>query len=174
MANCCVNLSGSSCPVYNGYNQQIGELGNREFFTLIGMQGSLSAIYFMGPSGGMMQGYLQNPPAGVITGIVSRPYRTNVNPGDGQRYTAFIMRSQMSLYDYSGNIVGSVAAGKMVLCKTDLAGSSMYYLKAINYAERRAGGWEPMYESASRPYGFVDTGMRSSTGGNNIALYGSW
>ncbi len=63
---------------------------------------------------------------------------------------------------------------KMVLCKTDLAGSSMYYLKAINFAEKRAGGWDPMYESASRPYGFVDTGMRTNPNWNGIALYGSW
>ena len=171
IGNCCVNLSGNSCPVYDSANQKIGDIMPREFFTLIGNEGSLTAVYFMGPSGGMLTGYLHNPPAGVTTGIHTHPHSTvTIN---GYTYKAFIMRNQMNLYNCAGNIVGSVAAGKRVLCKTSMAGQSMPYLKAINYAEKRAGGWDPMADSTGE-FGFVDTGMRINTGGDTISLYGNW
>lgn len=51
VGDCCVNLSGRNVTVTDGNNRTIGELMNREFFTVIGAEGSLVAIYFLGPSG---------------------------------------------------------------------------------------------------------------------------
>lgn len=161
---CCVNLSGSSCPVYNASNQKIGDIMPREFFTLIGGEGSLSAIYFMAPSGIMTTGYLQAVPASVLSPITLRPYGSVTL--NGITYKSFIMRSQQNLHASDGRIVGSVAAGKRVLTNDYYSGASMYYLKSIAYAEKRTGGWDAV--------DFVDTGMRNGTGPDNIALYGSW
>lgn len=174
MANvekCCVNLSGRSWPVYDGQNVKIGELEPREFCTYEGYEGSLSAIYFMRPSGAMDIGYLVAPENGVLTPIEKRPYgRATIN---GKSYITFYMRNTMNLYNMNGTVVGSVAAGKRVACLSSMSGDTMPYLKAINYAEKRAGGWDPMADGSGR-YGFVDTGMRNSTSANGISLYGNW
>lgn len=171
IGDCCVNLSGSSCPVYNSANQKIGDIMPREFFTLIGIEGSLTAIYFMKPDGSMETGYFHSPPSNVTIAIHTRPYSTVTL--NGYTYVAFMMRNQMNLYNCAGNIVGSVAAGKRVLCKTSMAHPTLPYLKAINYAEKRTGGWDTMADSTGT-YGYVDTGMRISTGWSGISLYGNW
>ena len=48
VGECCVNLSGRNVTVTDGNNHAIGELMNREFFTVVGAEGSLVAIYFLG------------------------------------------------------------------------------------------------------------------------------
>ena len=58
VGECCVNLSGRNVTVTDGNNHAIGELMNREFFTVVGAEGSLVAIYFLGPSGQPLRGYL--------------------------------------------------------------------------------------------------------------------
>ncbi len=167
---CCVNLSGISWTVYDGNNNIIGAIEPREFFTFVGFEGSLQAIYFLSPSGSRT-GYLHGASGAVFTEITNRPH-TTINH-EGITYKAFIMRQTMALYDIYGTVVGSVAAGKLVLCQTGMSGSSMPYLKAINYAEKRAGGWEPMGSHGTN-YGFVDTGLRNSSSYSGIALYGNW
>ena len=112
---------------------RLGELMNREFFTVIGAEGSLVAIYFLGPSGQPLRGYLNGAPAGSKTPIHTRPYGTvSLN---GQNYVAFMMRQTMNLYNFNGQVVGSVAAGKRVLCKSSMASIDSPFLKAINFAE---------------------------------------
>lgn len=119
---CCVNLSGKSCPVYNSANAKIGVIEPREFFTYVGYEGSLSAIYFMGPSGSMLNGYLHSPANGVLTQIHTRPYgRETIY---GKSYITFYMRNTMNLYNINGSVVGSVAAGKRVACLTSMAESN--------------------------------------------------
>ena len=44
VGDCCVNLSGRNVTVTDGNNRAIGELMNREFFTVIGAEGSLVQI----------------------------------------------------------------------------------------------------------------------------------
>lgn len=67
VGECCVNLSGRNVTVTDGNNHAIGELMNREFFTVVGAEGSLVAIYFLGPSGQPLRGYLNNAPASSKT-----------------------------------------------------------------------------------------------------------
>ena len=69
VGDCCVNLSGRNVTVTDGNNRAIGELMNREFFTVIGAEGSLVAIYFLGPSGQPLRGYLNGAPASSKTPI---------------------------------------------------------------------------------------------------------
>lgn len=160
----CVNMSGISCPVYDASNRKIGDIMPREFFTYIGFEGSLSAVYFMTPSGAMTIGYLHAPSTSVCTPITAHPYGTVTYKG--KTYKSFIMRHQQNLYASDGRIVGSVAAGKRVLTNDNYSGETMHYLKSIAYAEKRAGGWDAV--------DFVDTGgMRTSTDAGSIALYGS-
>lgn len=71
VGECCVNLSGRNVTVTDGNNHAIGELMNREFFTVVGAEGSLVAIYFLGPSGQPLRGYLNNAPASSKTIMVS-------------------------------------------------------------------------------------------------------
>lgn len=106
----CVNMSGISCPVYDASNRKIGDIMPREFFTYIGFEGSLSAVYFMTPSGAMTIGYLHAPSTSVCTPITAHPYGTVTYKG--KTYKSFIMRHQQNLYASDGRIVGSVAAGK--------------------------------------------------------------
>ena len=40
VGDCCVNLSGRNVTVTDGNNRTIGELMNREFFTVIGAEGA--------------------------------------------------------------------------------------------------------------------------------------
>lgn len=172
MDKCCVNLSGASHPVYDEYGNTIGAIEPREFFTYVGAEGSLLSIYFLSPSGARY-GYLHEPvPQSVLTEISTRPYGTAVI--DNTTYKTFIMRSQQNLYDAYGNCVGSVAAGKRVACLTGMSGSNQPYLKGINYAEKRAGGWDSMRTNEDINYGFVDTGLRTSSSASGIALYGNW
>lgn len=169
--SCCVNMSGRNCPVYNSANVKIGDIEPREFFTWVGSEGSLYAVYCMTPSGAMTTGYLHGPAESVLTEIHTRPYgHATIN---GVNYVTFYMRNTKNLYNINGTVVGSVAAGKRVACKTSMSGTSMPYLKAINYAEKRTGGWDSMVDSAGK-YGFVDTGMRSGTSASGISLYGNW
>lgn len=98
VGDCCVNLSGRNVTVTDGNNRAIGELMNREFFTVIGAEGSLVAIYFLGPSGQPLRGYLNGAPASSKTPIHTRPYGTvSLN---GQNYVAFMMRQTMNLYNF--------------------------------------------------------------------------
>lgn len=168
---CCVNLSGGNCPVYNSANVKIGDIEPREFFTWIGNEGSLNAVYFMTPSGAMTIGYIHSVSQAVFTHIHTRSYGSEGI--DGVNHVTFYMRNTMNLYNFNGIIVGSVAAGKRVACKTSMSGSSMHYLKSINYAEKRTGGWDKM-EDATGTYGFVDTGMRNGASAGSISLYGNW
>ena len=171
VGECCVNLSGRNVTVTDGKNHAIGELMNREFFTVVGAEGSLVAIYFLGPSGQPLRGYLNNAPASSKTPIHTRPYGTvSLN---GQNYIAFMMRQTMNLYNFNGQVVGSVAAGKRVLCKSSMASIDSPFLKAINFAEKRTGGWDSMADSTGA-YGYVDTGLRTSSSASGIALYGNW
>ena len=129
VGDCCVNLSGRNVTVTDGNNRAIGELMNREFFTVIGAEGSLVAIYFLGPSGQPLRGYLNGAPASSKTPIHTRPYGTvSLN---GQNYVAFMMRQTMNLYNFNGQVVGSVAAGKRVLCKP------LSYCERIQEDDRR-------------------------------------
>lgn len=172
MANthtCCVNLSGKIQKVYDG-SKVVGELNPREFFTSVGYEGSLHAIYFLSPTGPRI-GYLRDPAASITTNIITRPYGTaKIN---GKTYKTFKMRKTMNLYDVGGNVVGSVAAGKRVACLDGTAGQTKNYLKLIYYAEKRSGGWDPM-AGGGADYGFVDTGLRTSSSASGIALYGNW
>lgn len=167
---CCVNLSGKTHNVYDLDGKVIGALEKREFFTYIGGEGSLSAIYFLSPSG-PKTGYLRDASGAVFTDVSTRPHST-LKLG-GKNYKVFIMRKTMNLYDVGGNVVGSVAAGKRVLCQSGQAGETMHYLKRIDYAEKRAGGWDPM-AGGGADYGFVDTGLRTSSSASGIAFYGNW
>ena len=160
VGDCCVNLSGRNVTVTDGNNRTIGELMNREFFTVIGAEGSLVAIYFLGPSGQPLRGYLNGSPYGTVS-------------LNGQNYVAFMMRQTMNLYNFNGQVVGSVAAGKRVLCKSSMASIDSPFLKAINFAEKRTGGWDSMADSTGA-YGYVDTGLRTSSSTSGIALYGNW
>ena len=83
------------------------------------------------------------------------------------------MRRAMSLYNINGAVIGSVGANKLVACLTGLGGATMPYLKAINYYQNSAGAWIPI-RHGDYNYGFVDTGMRTSSSRSGIALYGSW
>lgn len=168
----CVNLSGSVQPVYDDNNRKIGDIMLREFFLVWGNEGSLTSIYFKGPSGAMLNGYLHDAPEGTTTPIAYRSHSTvRLN---GIEYRAFIMRRTMNLYDTFDQRVGSVASGKRVLCLTGTScgGSHPEYM-AINYAEKRAGGWDKMADSKNN-YGYVDTGMNISTSYSGIPLYGNW
>ena len=84
-----------------------------------------------------------------------------------------MMRQTMNLYNFNGQVVGSVAAGKRVLCKSSMASIDSPFLKAINFAEKRAGGWDSMADSTGA-YGYVDTGLRTSSSASVIDLYGNW
>lgn len=171
MATCCINKSGQVVPVYNFSGQTIGELGRDEFFTWVGTEGSLISVYFLGSNGSALYGILKSPPSRTTTSIEQYPY--GKAPDLGAVYITFIMRKTMTLYDINGNVVGSVAQGKRVACKSGMGSYNMPYLKAINFAEKRTGGWDPM-EDSNGEYGFVDTGLRTSSSRTGIALYGSW
>lgn len=176
VGNLCINTSGVSCPVYEGLGgtPQIGAIEPRELFSLIGREGNMCAIYFMAPSGGMKRGYLHTPTDRVTDFISNHPYQTGIRvPGDNSTYIAFYMRQQMTLYNADKSVCGSVAAGKRVLCKSSMIDVDYPYLKGINYAEKRTGGWDRMDDGVNT-YGYVDSGLRSSTSANNIALYGNW
>ena len=167
----CVNMSGKTCPVYNANNQKIGDIMPREFFLNWGNEGSLTSIYFKGPSGSMLNGYLRDAPNGATTTITSR--NSGTETVNGQKYSAFVTRKTLDLYNYKGTRVGSVAANKKVLCLTGTCSEPYPYRMAINYAEKRAGGWDTMADSTGS-YGYVDTGMRTSTSYSGIGIYGSW
>ncbi len=171
MSTCCVNKSGKVVPVYNASRAKIGELTQNEFFSKIGSEGSQVAIYFLGPNGKALEGLLISPPKSTVTSIEQYPYGTAKI--DGTTYKTYYMRETKNLYDINGSVIGSVAAGKRVACLTGLGGNSKPYLKAINYAAKRAGGWENMSNNGYS-YGFVDTGLRTSSSKSGIALYGSW
>lgn len=88
-------------------------------------------------------------------------------------YKTYYMRRAMSLYNINGAVIGSAGANKLVACLTGLGGATMPYLKAINYYQNSAGAWIPI-TYGNYDYGFVDTGMRTSSSRSGIALYGSW
>lgn len=168
----CVNLSGSVQPVYNDNNRKIGDIMLREFFLVWGNEGNLTSIYFKGPSGTMLNGYLHDAPDGATTPITDRSH--SIVRLNGEEYRAFIMRRTMNLRNTSNIVVGSVAAGKRVLCKTGTScGDSHPEYLAINYAEKRAGGWDKIFDSKHN-YGYVETGMSISTSYSGIPLYGNW
>lgn len=171
MSTCCVNKSGTTVPVYNFDNVKIGDLTPNEFFSKIGSEGSLYSIYFLGPNGTCLNGILRNPPSGTVSSIEFYPYGTE--PIDGKTYKTYYMRKTMSLYNVNGAVIGSVGANKLVACLTGLGGATMPYLKAINYYQNSAGTWIPI-TYGNYDYGFVDTGMRTSSSRSGIALYGSW
>jgi hypothetical protein len=60
-----------------------------------------------------------------------------------------------------------------VAYRTDLAGQTHLYLKGINYVENTSGQWIQV-TGGGADYGFVDTGLQSSSSWSGIAMYGSW
>lgn len=165
-----INLSGSNVPVYYGASgSKIGDIEPREVYIHDGAEGSEAGVHFLSPSGftgGIVRNFYGTPLTNYPYGYVT------IN---GTQYKTFKMRNTANLYDMNGNVVGSVAAGKRVAFRTyeNITGSTMNYLFAIVYAEKRAADntWDRVDDYNS--HGFVDTGLRSASGVNTINLISS-
>ncbi len=177
MANMfCVNKSGSSVPIYSNSSgtTQIGTLYNREAFGYDRNWGGddyFCKIRFRNSSGSLSDGFLINPPANTLTGCTDYPYSTITLYGSS--YKTFYMRTGQTIYKVDGSIWGSVASGKLVACKTSLAGDSHTEWKGINYVQNSSNIFVPV-SYGNYNYGFVNTGLASGSGYNSIPLYGNW
>lgn len=167
-----INLSGLSVPIYDGFGQNvIGELVNREAYVISGHEGSVFGVLFLKPDGSFGGGLLKDTPDGVLTECIEKPWGTaEIN---GRIYYTFIMRSQQPVYTAGGTRWGSVAATQRVACLDATAGYNNPWYKLINYVESTDGEWVQVTGDGA-DYGFVDTGIRSASSFNKIAMYGSW
>lgn len=167
----CINKSGESIPVYDYDGNQIGEIYSDEAYISLGGEGGLWYIDFLSNSG-FKSGEVHNAPDAFFIYCTDYPY--GEEQIDGSNYYTFYMRSSKSVYDANGAYWGKVAANQRVACMTALCGDSKHYLKAINYVERTDGTWVRVITDDDHKYGYVDTGIRSASGWDKIAFYGSW
>ncbi|MBQ9199039.1 MAG: hypothetical protein IJ141_02545 [Lachnospiraceae bacterium] len=169
-----INKSNSVVTVYKDISGSatVGQLLKREAYAMYGYEGDIISIKFLGPNGGLISGFLRNPPSGTVTSCTNYPYGT-LNK-DGKIYYTFYMRSSKQVYTQTNtgkqlNHWGSVAAGRRVACLTDAACQDKLEYKAINYVESTSGQWVKVDN-----YGYVDTGLASSSSYSGIAMYGNW
>ena len=184
----CINKSGLQVPIYSEPEAitQVGTLYNREAFGYNRNWGGDDVhcnIRFRTSSGYVTGGFLVNPPSGAMTECTDYVY-SNVVIYEKKlvgnyfamvpvTYLAFYIRSSRVVYDVNGTPRANVPSGKLVACRTALAGDNHPEWKAINYYQNSAGSWQQV-NFAGHTYGFVDTGLADGSGYNSIPMYGSW
>ncbi len=179
--------------VYNIYdedknNQLVGKLNPREAYVVYGGEGDFVGINFLNSSGVFTSATVniyKHPLPGDVSGSYypeaglcsNYPYGTASikDPKDGkvETYKVYKMRSKKEIIKPKGGHWGYVAAGCLVATNTATVGADKPYFKAIDYVQSSAGEWVRVTGDGLR-HGFVDTGIRSSSGYSKIAFYGSW
>lgn len=172
-----VNKCGKKLPIYVDADRGakvIGHLLSREacgFDWDWGGDGVFCHVRFLSTSGELKWGFVIDPPAKGLAPCTDYPYGTVKI--DGETYKTFKFRRESTIYDKSGDKIGTIASGLRVACKTALSGTSHPNWKAINYAERASGGWKKITGDGVN-YGFVATGLSKGSGPDTISMYGTW
>jgi len=96
----------------------------------------------------------------------------------GQTYTqtfdTYIMRRSMSVYTAAGNRWGTVAANVLVAADDAVVGDSHPTWKKIYFVQQSPNlNWVKV-DGDGYNYGFVDTGLSSTSSYSSIPFYGSW
>lgn len=180
-----INKSNKVYNIYDSTNnyKQVGKLNPREAFVLYGGDGDFVGINFLNSSGVFTSttidlgryplpnnnGYdypshlfCENFPYGTIQ------FGTEI-------YQTYIMRSTQKVYHPDGTELGlSVNAGRLVASDSSTVGLNKPYLKVITHYQDASGQWQSFKEKFGLSHAFIDTGLRTASGYNKIAFYGSW
>lgn len=171
-----INKSGQSYNLYEqGSNTYKGKINNREAFIILSAEGDVMYIGFLNSSGQFdsvrIDLYAHPAPNGFFTSCLDYPYSTEVI--NGVSYRIFKMRQTKNVYTADGNYWGAVAAGMYVATNSDKVGQTHCDWKLINYVKSTKGQWVKV-SGARCEYGFVDTGLKTSSLYTGIPFYGSW
>lgn len=172
----CINKSGSNYPIYN-YDvvtqkfTRVGTLYNREAFIFLGGD-NFDFIKYLASDGTLKTACIDPVKYPVpLSFCTDYPYSTETI--NGTSYKIFKMRKTKNIYKADGSYWGQVAAGMYVATNSNAVGDSHSDWKLIDYVKSTSGEWVPV-TGAGYNYGFVDTGIGSSSGYGSIAFYGSW
>jgi hypothetical protein len=178
-----VNKTGSSVTVRNSIGgTSIGTILNREVFGIVGMsEGSTAAIRFRNGSGQVVNGYIDsadvNYNGALYTPISDYPHSTNDFYDNGTQVyfkgVIFQVRNNLTVYNSSGGVWGSVAAGQQVAAKQSYEaqnGQNNPDWLQINYVRSSSGTWTQI----NNAFGFVPMGLNIGSTYSNVPVYGSW
>lgn len=172
----CINKSGKTYNIYDSdTNTYQGKISDREAFIYLGGEGTLYYLGFLNSSGKIQKVTIQefyHPfPDGFFGYCTDYPYSREVI--NGVNYYIYKMRQTKNVYTADGNYWGRVASGMYVATTSNTVGETHCDWKLINYVKSTSGKWVQV-SGAGCNYGFVDTGLSSSSLPGSIAMYGSW
>lgn len=153
---------------YSNPNKIIGKLYPKEFF--IGNYEDPCYLAFLSSDGTIKAGLIYDDDY-KFTQIRYLPYSKEIV--NGSERLIYQMRKTMNVYTPSGDYWGKVAAGMFVATDTCTPGEINEYLMKITDVKSTKGEWVPV-KGDGYSHGFVDTGFRTASSHNLIALHGNW
>lgn len=173
-----INKSGMAFPIYDIYKQKrVGTIYDREAVVGLGGDG-YTTFAFLNSSGQFITATVEQSLENdkywhYFDHCEQHPYGDEKMP-DGNYYLIYKMRQRKNIYKRDGSYWGAVAANMFVATNNSTMGETHLDWKQITYVKRSTDGKWCRVDEEGAGYGYVDTGIASSSLYSSIAFYGSW